>query len=85
MRQPLTGASQLGAILVARRRAMKLSQQTLAEKLSISQNRLSEIERDPGALTIDRLLELANLLDLEVSMGERDRSEKSVKPASTSW
>jgi len=75
MRQPLTSANQLGAILVARRRAMKLSQQALAAKLSISQNRLSEIERDPGTLTIERLLELSRLLDLELSMGDREPAQ----------
>lgn len=66
MEQVLTHSTQLGQILSARRRACKLSQSTLAAKLAISQNRLSEIETSPGTLTVARLLDLVNLLGLEV-------------------
>jgi HTH-type transcriptional regulator/antitoxin HipB len=56
MKQILTHSAQLGQILATRRRATKLSQRALAAKLAISQNRLSEIEANPGTLTVDRLL-----------------------------
>ena len=66
MRQVLTHAPQLRQILTARRRAAKLSQKALAAKLALSQNRLSEIEIDPGTLSVERLLDVCNLLGLEV-------------------
>ena len=66
MKQILTHSAQLGQILSTRRRASKLPQRALAAKLAISQNRLSEIETNPGSLTVERLLELANLLGLEL-------------------
>ncbi len=71
MKQVLTHSAQLGQILAARRRASKLSQRALAAKLAFSQNRLSELEANPGALTVDRLLELANLLGLELIIQDR--------------
>ncbi len=82
MRQILTHSTQLGQIIASRRRASKLSQRTLAAKLAISQNRLSEIESDPGTLTVERLLELANLLGLELTIQDAPSTPHSSK---TEW
>jgi len=82
MKQILTHGAQLGQILATRRRASKLSQRTLAAKLGISQNRLSEIEANPGTLTVDRLLELANLLGLELIIQDRPPAQSSPR---TEW
>ena len=71
MAQPLTQSSQMGRILTARRRALKLSQAALAAKLGISQNRLSEIEADPARLSLQRLLEVVNILGLELLIDDR--------------
>ena len=82
MKQVLTQSSQLGQILIGRRRAAKLSQAALAAKLGISQNRLSEIETDSGKLTVERLLELANLLGLELTVQDRESNSRSTQ---TEW
>jgi HTH-type transcriptional regulator/antitoxin HipB len=71
MAQSLTQSSQVGRILTARRRALKLSQAALAAKLGISQNRLSEIEANPARLPLERLLEIANILGLELVIQDR--------------
>lgn len=73
MAQPLTQASRVARIiLTARRRALKLSQKALAAKLGISQNRLSEIEANPARLSLERLLEIANILGLELVVQDRE-------------
>jgi HTH-type transcriptional regulator / antitoxin HipB len=82
MRQILTHSTQLGQILAARRRASKLSQRALAAKLGISQNRLSEIETEPGSLTIERLLELSNILGVELIIQDRTSTHR---PSKTEW
>ena len=82
MKQFLTHSTQLGQILGKRRRAFKLSQRALAAKLALSQNRLSEIEANPGNLTVERLLELANLLGLELVIQDRPTTQRSSK---TEW
>ncbi len=82
MKQILTHGAQLGQILATRRRASKQSQRALAAKLAISQNRLSEIEASPGTLTVERLLELANLLGLELVIQDRPPTQPSSK---TEW
>jgi HTH-type transcriptional regulator/antitoxin HipB len=82
MKQTLTHSAQLGRILAARRRASKLPQRALAAKLSLSQNRLSEIEANPAKLTVERLLELANLLGLELLVQDRPTTQRS---STTEW
>ena len=82
MRQILNHSAQLGQILASRRKALKLSQQALAAKLTISQNRLSEIETNPGTLTVERLLDLGNLLGLELVIQDRHTGQRSSK---TEW
>ena len=82
MRQILNHSAQLGQILASRRKALKLSQQALATKLTISQNRLSEIETNPGTLTIERLLDLCNLLGLELVIQNRPTAQR---PSKTEW
>ena len=79
MRQPLTHIIQIGKIISARRRALKLSQHDLAAKLGISQSYLSEIERDVAKLSAQRLLDIANILDLELVIQSKQRS------ADTEW
>jgi HTH-type transcriptional regulator / antitoxin HipB len=73
----ITTATQLGRNLVARRKALHLSQQQLARQLGISQNRLSELEAHPESLTLERLLVLMNLLNLELVVRERTGSARA--------
>ncbi|NCD70142.1 helix-turn-helix domain-containing protein [Mucilaginibacter agri] len=42
------------------------SQDYLANKLNISQNAYSKLELGRSKLTVDRLLEIANILDVEI-------------------
>ncbi len=74
MRQLITAANQAGEILRARRKARGISQQALAAKLGTSQSRLSSLEEDPARLTLDRLLALANLLDLELVLQDKSNA-----------
>jgi HTH-type transcriptional regulator/antitoxin HipB len=68
---PITSATQIGATLAARRKALNLSQTDVANRLGLSQNRLSELESRPETLTVEQLLALVNVLGLEVALGER--------------
>ncbi len=73
VRQTLNHITQIGKIVAARRRAMKISQQALAAKLGISQNYLSEIESGTKKLSTQRLLEIANVLGLELVIQSKQR------------
>jgi HTH-type transcriptional regulator/antitoxin HipB len=68
---PVTQPHHIGALLRARRKMLKLSQTAVATRLALSQNRLSELESNPGTLTVAQLMRLASVLDLDVHITER--------------
>ena len=76
---PINSAKQIGATLAARRKALELSQTHVAGRLGLSQNRLSELESHPETLTVEQLLALANVLGLEVAIGERVGGKNKVE------
>lgn len=73
---PITHSRQIGATLQSRRKALDLSQTQVAERLGLSQNRLSELESRPETLTVEQLLALANVLGLELTLVERSGNTK---------
>jgi len=51
--QPITTPRQIGATLQSRRKSLDLTQQQVASKLGISQNRLSVLESRAATLTLE--------------------------------
>lgn len=85
---PIALASQVGNALHSARKARKLSQAQLAARMGLSQNRLSELERNPGALSLDQLLALCAQLGLQLSLHSRDDAPPSahtVSDADAAW
>ena len=73
--QVIQAPSQLGVLLREARRKRGMSQQELALKAGgTSQNRLSELELQPGRFTVERLLLILAALDLELVVRPRDTS-----------
>lgn len=71
MNQLLSVPSQVGLVLRAVRKSAKLSQKQLAAKLGLSQNRMSELETDPGSMRVDQLLAVLSALGLELQVQTR--------------
>jgi HTH-type transcriptional regulator/antitoxin HipB len=71
MRLIITNPGQIGEIIRGRRKARRVSQEQLAHKLGVSQSRLSAIEAGTTALTVDRLIALANVLDLQLVVQDK--------------
>ncbi|WP_291013461.1 helix-turn-helix domain-containing protein [Hydrogenophaga sp.] len=72
MNQLLSIPSQVGVVLRAARKRTKLSQAQLAAKIGLSQNRLSQLETDPGSMRVDQLLAIMSALSLELQVQPRD-------------
>lgn len=79
----LTTPSQAVQALVSRRKARKITQGVVASRLGISQSRLSEIETRPETMTLDRLLAIAQMLELEIVI--REKSEGVQSPLKSEW
>lgn len=69
----ITESAQIGTLLSTRRKALKLSQTAVAERLGLSQNRLSELESRPASMTVEQLLALANVLGLALQVDDAPR------------
>lgn len=77
----LTG-SQLGQLLTATRKRHKLTQAAIANRVGLSQNRISYLESHPDEISVKQLLSWCSALELELRMGERDTSALS---SSAEW
>lgn len=71
MRQVLALPEQLGSLLRGARKRSGLSQQALADRLGISQSRMSHIELNPGTMSLEQLLSMLAILELEMVIGSR--------------
>lgn len=71
---PILTAQQVSHFFVARRKALGLSQADMAQRLSISQSRYSEIETAPERITLERLLAIAAVLEFEVALQDKPSS-----------
>ena len=72
--------AQLGVLLRGARRKRGMSQQELALKAcGTSQNRLSELELQPGRFTVERLMLILAALDLELVVRPRETSAKAAE------
>lgn len=56
----------LGRKIFARRRELKFSQNTLAEKLDISREHLAKIETAKRTVSLDLLIDIAEALNIKV-------------------
>jgi HTH-type transcriptional regulator/antitoxin HipB len=74
--RPVSNRAQVLQTISARRRALKLSQQDVATKLGVHQAYLSDLETGRRTLSLDRLLDLLNLLGLELLVQPRSSKAK---------
>jgi HTH-type transcriptional regulator / antitoxin HipB len=76
---PVTTPQQIGATLAARRKTLGLTQEQVAARLGLSQNRLSVLESRPETLTVEQLLTLLNVLGLEMRLEQRAAGKTKVE------
>lgn len=80
---PLLTVAQLGAMLQAARKAQGLTQSALAARIGLSQSRVSHLELNAQALSVEQLLAWCAALGLELVVGARDKA--AVPTTSTDW
>lgn len=83
--QPIATATQLGTLLQGARKSRKLTQAQLAERLGLSQRRISELELAPGTLSVDQLLAICAQLGLQLSVQQRGDSPSVPRAPGTEW
>lgn len=81
MKQIVVLPDQLGPLLQAARKSARLSQATLAQRLGLSQSRVSAMERDPATINVAQLLALLGALGLELTVQDRALAVREPGPA----
>ena len=78
----LLTATQLSQLLVSTRKRQKLTQTAVANRVGLSQNRISYLEKHPDEISVKQLLSWCSALELELRLGERDTAAAS---SSAEW
>lgn len=66
MDYPVQLASQLQQLLKSLRKSRQMTQADLARRLGVVQSRVADIERDPGAVSVEQLMQVLALLGAQV-------------------
>ncbi len=66
MDYPVQLVSQLQQLLKSLRKSRQLTQAELARRLGVVQSRVADIERDPGAVSVEQLLQVLAMLGAQV-------------------
>lgn len=85
MKQILSISQQMGPLLQASRKTARLSQTELAQRLGISQSRMSAMELDPGSISLEQLLALLSALNLEVLVQTKVGLDSQLDSSAHEW
>lgn len=77
--QTLITPNQLGQLLKSARRRRGLTQTAVAERLGLSQNRVSYLELHPDNISFEQLLAWCAAVGLQLQIGERPAPSRSEK------
>ena len=81
MDYPVQLSSQLKQLLKSLRKSRQLTQAELARRLGVVQSRIADIERDPGAVSVEQLLQVLAMLGAQVVVRQTDLGPSANKPS----
>ena len=67
---PVLNSAQLSVHLRSLRKARGLTQTALGERIGVKQARMADIERAPGAVSLDQLLQILHALEARVQLAD---------------
>ena len=81
MDYPVQLVSQLQQLLKSLRKSRRITQAELARRLGVVQSRIADIERDPGAVSVEQLLQVLAMLGAQVVVRQTDTGLSAAKPS----
>jgi HTH-type transcriptional regulator/antitoxin HipB len=70
---PIQSAAQLSVHLKSLRKARGMTQTALGERVGVKQVRIADIEKNPGAVSLDQLLQVLHALDARLLLADTQR------------
>lgn len=80
MDYPVQISSQLQQLLKSLRKSHQMTQAGLARRLGVVQSRVADIERDPGAVSVEQLLQVLAMLGAQMVVRETTTEPPATKP-----
>lgn len=81
MDYPVQFSSQLQLQLKSLRKSRQMTQADLARRLGVVQSRVADIERDPGAVSVEQLLQVLAMLGAQMVVRETTTGPSAAKPS----
>ena len=81
MDYPVQLSSQLQQLLKSLRKSRQMTQAELARRLGVVQSRVADIERDPGAVSVEQLLQVLAMLGAQMVVRETATEATATKPS----
>lgn len=81
MDYPVQLSSQLQQLLKSLRKSRQLTQAELAQRLGVVQSRVADIERDPGTVSVEQLLQVLAMLGAQMVVRESVAEPSATKPS----
>ena len=89
---PVHAPAQLSVHIKSLRKARGLTQAALGERIGVKQVRVADIERNPGAVSLEQLLQVLHALDARLLVADTQRyadappsTPHTVQSPSTDW
>lgn len=82
---PLQTPQQLSSHLRSLRRRLGLTQAQLGVRLGVEQARIGKIERNPGSISVEQLLQLLTVLEAEILIRPRNANSKVTAAHNSAW
>lgn len=70
---PIQTSAQLSVHIKSLRKARGLTQTALGQRIGVKQVRMADIEKNPGAVSLDQLLQVLHALDARVLLADTQR------------
>ncbi|CAN5622143.1 hypothetical protein BH09PSE5_BH09PSE5_10560 [soil metagenome] len=81
MDYPFQLSGQLQQLLKSLRKSRNLTQAELAQRLGVVQSRIADIERDPGAVSVEQLLQVLAILGAQMVVRDTSADSKAARPS----
>ena len=87
MQIPIQSPSQLSTHLKSLRKAQGLTQAQLGARIGVGQTRVADIEKQPGAVSVEQLLQVLHALDARLLLAppRQGTATSTAKPPASDW
>jgi HTH-type transcriptional regulator/antitoxin HipB len=82
---PLQTPQQLSSHIRSLRRRLELTQAQLGARLGVEQARIGKIERNPGSISVEQLIQLLSVLEAEILIRPRNAQSRAAAEPKAAW